>query len=386
MGKYGNHLKLLLFLTLILLLLAGLFLPKEKTYDWVFVYYMSYDNDLSGHGRTILRDLTKGITSSKIAVVTQADFINGKGMRRIALYRTFGRLKRKEAFLQDEDSADPAELKKYFEWVREKWKAENYCIIFMDHGGTLNNMCRDEKPFRNQSENKKFVSGKWLPASEVGEIVADFNRKVDGRVRLLFLQQCGRATIQNLYNFIDTTEYIMASPVKVGAPNTYYTKMLKSVADDPNITGTSIAKTIMQEDEHYTLYTLIDSNQLKNLPEKLTAVFTSFTQNASLKSPQSCRPIFEFEGERFYDLKLYLQTLSSSNNNIADKELHVFFDWCDDNLIVGKAIRSTEDSAEASYCGLSIYIPSNKNQLGRYDFMPLYQQTNLEDVMKLTFQ
>ena len=386
MGKSINHLKPLFILLLILVLGAGLFLSGKKTYDWVFVYYMSYDNDLSGHGRTILRDLTKGITNSKIAVVTQADFIDGEGMKRIALYRTFGRPKREETFLKSEDSADPAELIKYLEWVREKWKAENYCIVFLNHGGTLNNMCMDKKPFRDQNENKQFASGKWLPATEVGEIVTDFNRKVDGKVRLLFLQQCGRAAIENLYNFTDCAEYIMASPVKVGAPNTYYTKMLKSVADDPNTTGISIAKTIMQEDEHYTIYTLIDNKELKILPEKISPFLESFAQNSSLKPPQFCRPIFEFEGESFYDLKLYLQALSSSNNNIADKELRTFFDWCDENLIVGKAIRSTEVPAEPSCSGLSIYVPSNKNQLGRYDFMPLYQQTNLKNVFQLTFQ
>ncbi len=384
MGKSINHLKSLLLVLLIIFLCAGLFLSKENIHEWVFVYYMSYDNDLSGCGETILRDLTKGITNSKVAVVTQADFIDGKGMKRIALYRALGRLKRKEISLQSEDSADPAELKKYFKWVQEKWRAKNYCIIFLNHGGTLNNMCRDEKPFQSPSENKLFASGKWLPAMEVGKIVTDFNRKVDGKVRLLFLQQCGRAAIQNLYNFIDTSEYIMASPVKVGAPNTYYTKMLKSVADEPNITGTSIAKTIMQEDEHYTIYTLIDNKKLKFLPEKLTLVLESIALDSSLNPPQSCTPIFEFEGERFYDLKSYLQTLSSANNDIAEKELQVFFDWCDDHLIVSKALKNPEVFTNASCSGLSIYIPSNKNQLGRYDFLPLYQQTNLDSLMQLT--
>lgn len=386
MEKSTNHTKPLFVLLLILVLGTGLFLSGKRTYDWVFVYYMSYDNDLSGCGRIILRDLSKGITDSKITVVTQADFLDSKGMKRIALYQTFERPKRKEYLLQSEDSADPTELKKYFEWVQEKWKAENYCIIFLNHGGTLNNMCRDENPFRNPNENKKFDAGKWLPAAEVGEIAADFNRQVGGKVRLLFLQQCSRAAIQNLYNFTDTAEYIMASPVKVGAPNTYYTEMLKSVADDPNATGISIAKTIMQEDEHYTIYTLIDNTELKKLPGKLDDIIDCFAQKANLKPPQSCSPIFEFEGENFYDLKSYFQALSSANNDIADKELGIFFDWCSNNLIVAKATKDTEVPAGSFDSGLSIFIPSNKDQLGLYDFLPLYEQTNLENLMQLTFE
>jgi len=386
MGKLKNHLKLWLLVLLILLLGAGLFLSKKNTYEWIFIYYMSYDNDLSNYGETILSDLKKGIVNSRIVVVVQADFIDSKGMKRVALYRAFGRPKRKEISLKSEDSADPAELNKYFEWVLQNWKAKNYCIIFLNHGGRLNNMCLDQKPFRNQSKNKQFASGKWLPATEVGKIVADFNQKADGNVRLLFLQQCGRATIQNLYNFVDAAEYIMASPVKVGAPNTYYTKTLKSVAIDPNISGITIAQTIMQEDEDYTLYTLIGNKELKKLLEKLMPVLKSFAQDSNLNPPKSCLPVFEFEEEKFYDLKNYFQTLSSANNDIAGKELQVFFDWCDNHLIVSKMIKDSPPLAESSYSGLSIYIPSSQKDIGRYNLLPLYQQTKLENVMQLTFQ
>jgi len=384
MGKSKIHLKPLLFIILIFLLVAGIFLSKEKTYDWIFIYYMSYDNDLNSVGETILGNLQKGIVNSKIAVVIQADFSDNKGMKRIALYRTFGKSKRKEFPLKSEDSADPNQLKKYFQWVMENFKAENYCIVFLNHGGKLNDMCRDEKPFRDQSKNNQFTSGKWLPADETGKIVADFNRKAGGKVRLLFLQQCGRAAIQNLYNFADAAEYILSSPVIVGLPNTYYTQTIKSAAEDPNLTGVNIAQTIMREDKDYTLYSLIENKELKNLPERISSVLTSFIQNAALNPPQSCVPIFEFEGEKFYDLFSFLQGLSSANNETGAKELRDFFDWCDNHLIVSKAIKNPDDPAVSSYCGLSIYIPSDQNDIGRYDFLPLYQQTKLDDFFRIT--
>ena len=382
MRKLKDHLKPWLLVLLILPIAGSLLLSqKEKTYEWIFIYYMSYDNDLSSFGQGILRDLQKGLVNSKVAVLTQMDFIDGKGMKRIALYRSFGRTKRKEISLKNEDSADPNQLEKYFRWVRENWKANNYCIVFLNHGGRLNSMCLDEKPFLDQSKNKQLASGKWLSATEAGKILADFNRMVGYKVRLLFLQQCGRAAIQNLYSFTDTAEYIMASSVTVGAPNTYYTRAIKLVAEDPNITGTAIAKTIMQEDKDYTLYTLIENSELKKLPEKISPVIDSFAKNTTLKSPQTCTPIFEFEDEKFYDLKLYFQALSSANNETAAKELRDFFDWCDNHLIVSKAIKNPETSAASSYCGLSIYIPSDPNDIGRYDFLPLYRQMNLIKVL-----
>lgn len=368
---------------LLLLLLLGLVLifPKANVYEWIFVYYMSYDNDLNPFGKVILRDLTKGIVDSNIAVVVQTDFADNRGMKRIALQHASGKTRRKETVLKSEDSADINELRKYLEWVLKKWNAKNYCIVFLNHGGTLNHMCLDDKPFRNDSENERFASGKWLSAAETGEIVADFNHKVNGKVRLLFLQQCGRAAVQNLYNFSETAEYILASPQKVDAPNTYYTKTLESVAHDPNITGEALAKTIMREDEHYTLYTLISNKELKKLPEKLSRVLKSFGQKSSLNRPDSCRCLFEFEGEKFYDLMYFLQALSSANNDIANKELSRFLDWCKNHLIVSRAFKRPESSS----LGLSIYVPSSKNAIGRYSFLPLYQQTDLERIMKLMF-
>ena len=374
--------KLCLLVLLLFLLGFALIQPKANLYEWVFVYYMSYDNDLNPFGKIILSDLTKGIVNSKVAVVVQADFADNKGMKRIALYHTNGKPRRKEIILKSEDSADENELRKYLNWVRKEWNAKNYCIVFLDHGGTLNHMCLDRKPFRNHSKNKRFDSGKWLRASEAGEIAANFNQEIDGKVRLLFLQQCGRAAVQNLYNFVDTSEYILASPLKVDAPNTYYTKTLASVARDPNITGEILAETVMREDEHYTLYTLISNKELKKLPEKLTPVLKSFVQKSSLNQPNSCRSLFEFESERFYDLMYYLQALNSANNNIAGKELGSFLDWSQNHLIVSRAFKRPD----SSYSGLSIYVPSSKNEITRYGFLPLYQQTDLEQIMRLMFK
>ena len=244
-------------------------------------------------------------------------------------------------------------------------------------------MCKDNKPFKDRNRNKPFDSGKWLRASEAAKVVAGFNQKTDRRVRLLFLQQCGRATIQNLYNFADAAEYTMASPLVVGAPNTYYTKTIASAAQDPNITGEVLAATIMQEDEHYTLYTLINNEQLKRLPEKLAPVLKSFGRASELNRPESCPHLFEYESEKFYDLKSYFYALNAANDNIAGKELDSFFDWCKDSLIVSKAVREPESTVESFYCGLSIYVPSSTNADPDYSFLPLHRQTDLERIMKL---
>jgi len=349
----------------------------EAGYEWLFIYYMSYDNDLSKLGETILKDLQDGIVDSKIAVVVQADFNDTEGMKRIALYQVNGKPQRQETVLNSEDSADEVELRKFFEWVQQVWEAKNYAVIFLNHGGSLNQMCCDEQPFENHEKNKEFFWGKWLRASETGKIVTSFNQKVGRKVRLLFLQQCGRGSIENLYNFVDSAEYIMASPVRVGAPNTYYTKTLALTAQNENIDGDILAQSIMEEDEHYTVYTLISNSELKKLPEKLTPVLKSFQATASLNPPEPCLRVFEAYNEIFYDLKSYFQALNSANNDIAGKELMGFFQWCENNLIVRKSLRKRDPAAESSYCGLSVYVPWSESDLESYSFLPFYKQTNL---------
>lgn len=133
---------------------------------------------------------------------------------------------------------------------------------------------------------------------------------------------------------------------------------------------------------YYMSYTLISNEQLAGLPEKLTPVLESFERRCVLNKPESCSPIFEFEGEEFYDLKLYLQALSAANGNIAAKELGSFFSWCENHLIMRKAHRDS-NSAGCSYCGLSIYVPSGRDANTSYVFLSLHQQTKLDAVMKL---
>ena len=94
----------------------------------------------------------------------------------------------------------------------------------------------------------------------------------------------------------------------------------------------------MSQDKDYTIYTLLDCNELSKLPEKIEPVLDSFLRAQSMKPLQDCKPLFENEDEKFYDLKSYFLTLSQVNNDVSDKELNVFFDWIDNHLILEKRL------------------------------------------------
>ncbi|MBN2589093.1 MAG: hypothetical protein JXA96_04470 [Sedimentisphaerales bacterium] len=390
MEKSKNHIWIVFIILWIPLLAFELLSTNKHNYKWVFVYYMSYDNNLGRYGTQIINELSKGISNDEIAVITQIDFSDNKGMKRIIQTYSDGEINVNEKFLRREDSADTKELEEFLDWISDKWKAENYCVVFTNHGGMLNSMCLDERPFSKVKANKKFPSGKWFQADHVAKILADFNQNVDGKVRLLFLQQCGKAQIQSLYSFTDTCEYLMASPVAVGAPNTYYTKTLQAITGNPEITGRALAETIMKEDEHYNIYTLINTDKMKELPQKITPVLNAFTQAESLEAPKDIRFMFEHTDEKFYDFQTYLKSLSLANNNIAQNQLQTFFGWCDTSLVENVSFKNYSPEYEGYIpidqswrCGLSLYVPSTKEELGRYDYLPIYKQTNLEEFMRL---
>jgi len=347
-------------------------------YEWVFVYYMSLDNNLTIWGEEVLEGLEEGIVNSKVAVVVQADFGDMRGIRRISMRRVGGEVRRDEVILDSEDSANEVELGKYLDWVAKEWEGENYAVIFPDHGGRLDQMCSDDRPFKSRDENRRYFSSKWLRSSEVGKITANFNEQTGGKVRLLFLQQCGRGSVQNLFNFVDSAEYILSSPVRVGAPNTYYTAMVASAAENSDIGGDGLAEIIMAEDEDYLVYALVNNSEFKMLPERLKAALKGFREAPIRDAPERCPKIFVFGGETYYDFKSYLLALDVSNDNVGGKELLRFLEWYEESVVVQTRIRKVKEGFEVLFSGLSIYMPSGQKELERYSFLPFYNQIGID--------
>jgi len=360
--------------------------PTESKYEWVFVYYMSYDNNLEKFGPKILEDLEVGMVSSKTAVVVQADFQDSGGMRRISLRYINGMVQKEEMLLESEDSASLDELQQYLQWVWERYKSKNYVVVFLDHGGKLDQMCADERPYKNPQAYNQTGQAKWLSGFETGKTVREFNLKTGKRVQLVFIQQCGRGSIENLYNFVDGGECIMVSPVPVGAPNTYYTEMLFLTAQSRELDGRSIARKIMLEDRDYALYTLVLNSELRKMPGKLEPLLKAFYSRRKLNRPKLYGEIYSYDDEKCFDLRWYLEALSSANEDIAKEELEMFFEWLEKDLIVRKGIKPRHLNSRTNYCGLSIHGPMNKEQAERYSFLPLYQETNLDEVMSLMFE
>ncbi|MEZ0230050.1 MAG: clostripain-related cysteine peptidase, partial [Planctomycetota bacterium] len=168
-------------------------------YDWGVAYYMSYDNNLEKCGKTILKGIKKGCTSPKQIVAVQADYTNSEGMTRYTIKHSGT----DESKIDTEDSAKEETAATYLEWFTKTFKCKRYVFTFLDHGGKIDQMCNDDNP---GPSGKKWMSGKIM-----GEKLRALKEKLGDKLQLLFLQQCGRGSLENLYNFKGTAEYIMSS-------------------------------------------------------------------------------------------------------------------------------------------------------------------------------
>ena len=204
--------------------------PKE--WEWVFFYYMAYDNNLEGCGRPILDMLKDGITTDNVAVVTFADFTDRDGMKRYEATKGEEKL----TALKTEDSGDEATLKSQLEWTRDNYKAKRYAVVFLDHGGKLSEMSNDGGPGPSKRE--------WLHAVKVADVLSAWRKTLPGKLELVFLQQCGKGALENYHAFKATAPYVMASQTVVGAPNYYYTDMVKDICAKPDVDGKTLAELI----------------------------------------------------------------------------------------------------------------------------------------------
>ena len=343
-----------------------------KRWKYALVYYMNYDNNLEPCGRPILDMLGRGVVSDDVVVTCQADFTDREGLRRYVLTKGKEEVER----LAGEDSAATSTLRDYLAWVRDRFPAERYAVIFLDHGGRLGEMSSDEKP--EQPDGPK-----WLEVVETAKACAEWRRTLQGSVELLFLQQCGKGTLENYHAFRETAKVVMGSQTIVGAPNTYYEAVLKAVCAEPTLDGEALATKIREGDapNMFTTYTTVREAALAELPARLEPVLAPLLAREQLALPARLRPCFDMApDEVFYDAKALLEGLYAANELDA-APLADLFAWLERELLAGHRVSPRRVDVGGTWCGLSIFVPLSAQARARYPHYPIFQETKLDELM-----
>jgi hypothetical protein len=343
--------------------------------DWAFVYYMSYDNNLEGCGRPILDMLGKGVTSPNIVVTCQADFTDEDGMRRYVLTKDGERVDP----VAGEGSAEEETLREYLDWARRTYPAKKVALVFLDHGGRLGQMSNDDNPGREGGQT-------WLEVEETSRVIADYRaavREAGGEVELLFLQQCGKGTLENYYAFRDGARVVMGSQTNVGAPNYYYTETLRWAAAHAEADGVALAERLRENEppNMFTTYTAYRASALEELPARLEPLLAPLLAKETVALPAGVRPCFDMPPDEMMIDGFALLGALYDSNGLEKAPLDAFTAWAREELICGHRVSPGRTRTASSWCGFSIYLPRSQRALRRYDHYAIYGATQLDELM-----
>ncbi len=361
----------------------------KNNYDWILLYWMPYDNNLSRFGQPIIQMLSKGVKSDNLLVVVQSDFSGAAQLSRSIISQG----KVDTQYLETADSSSEKVFTEYLAWAQSQFQAKRWAIVFLGHGGTLMEISPDEHP------NSPSISEiRWMNLQKINQVIFNFNQSVNGNLELLFFQNCNKANIEVHYTFQNTAKYTLSSQIELGAPNYYYEQLLSYLSDYPEIDGSQLAKKIMdcERPDMYHSLTLTNNHYFRYLPEKVNFVINTILQgnidpikvfissilfSQANSSNNSAVEAYYYAGETFVDLGNFLQELTrlSGANPSACNDFLFFFK----NLLIqkvqqnGELLSSRIRHKYKNLSGLGLFLPTNRQKLENYLYLQVYSDLKL---------
>jgi hypothetical protein len=311
---------------------------QQRNLDWLLIYYLPYDNNLSPLADKIIDQFTVAKTNGKVSIVLQADLAGPGGMTRYVINSKVDSTK-----LTDDNSGTCSGFRNYLTWVSGNFKAKHYAIVLLNHGGLVNEYGVDEYP-----------AEQWIGIDSLALAVRDFNsREGISKVDLLFEQVCARGTIENLYEFKDVARFSLASQGLVPAPGYYFTNAFDNL-DDLNIkNGAQLADLIVSYERRdmYYSFTLIDNSQWKKWMTLFDAYVASIEEKETMMISDSLK-VFTYWGGLYYDVQSVLDGTKAKNREVAFA-LKNFTK----NQLIRRHYLNLHIDTMYGYSGLSVFSP-----------------------------
>ena len=363
----------------------------RKNYDYILLYWMPYDNNLSRFGQPIIEMLSKGVQSDKVLVIVQSDLSNAKQLSRNII--TKGNID--VQYLETADSSSENVLNDYLSWALSQFQAKHWVIVFLGHGESLMKISPDNNP---NSSSISSSEPKWMNLQRISEVLSKFNRAVNGRLELLFFQNCNLGNIEVHYTFQNIAKYTLSSQMRLAVPNYYYESLLNHLSYYPNLDGGQIAKKIMDFEPPYTYHslTLTKNHYFHQLPEKLNPVIDSILRantdavkiqiNSALfpkksNSEKSLIEIYRSGGETFVDLANFIReiTILSGADVTACNRFLIFLRFFLIERVQqnGKLLNPRIRGRYQKFSGLGLFLPRTRQELETYSYLKIYSDLKL---------
>lgn len=327
-----------------------------------FVYWMPYDNNLSLWADSIYQMIQSGVESTEIIVTIQKDVSGNGGMTR-SIISNEGILNHK---IKDENSSSGKSFNDYLSWITRKIKSDRYVIIFLDHGGKLDEIGLDEFPEKG-----------FLRIDSARLAIENFNKMNGKKAELIFLQVCTKGSIETIYEFKDIANYTMFSQTTLGAPNFYYSSFFKSLSkvDVAKLNGIDLASSIanFEREDMYNSLVCTDNARFDSFELELNNFLNAYKNLRKYDLNQN-RPLF-YDGQSYWDLVAFIRSFEGVSSEGLLNTI--------DELIIMNKINPKYENMKG-YCGLSI-LAMNKDYLGqieKYSHMSFFNSFNTKDFYK----
>ncbi|BAY25641.1 hypothetical protein NIES2100_54470 [Calothrix sp. NIES-2100] len=358
---------------------------SKLRHNWVILYWMPYDNDLVDFGEPIIEMLKTGTKNSAAVVVVQSDYFGDQKMRRRSIIKGVTEeiaIPAAHFVNAGEDSSDISAFVAYLDWAYQNFDAKHWAVIVVGHAGKVNEVSPDDHGSSNPTRT-------WIRVDQFANAVSRFNQATKGRVELLFFQNCNKATLEVVYETRNCARYTLASQLRLGAPNYYYEGFLERL-NKPSLGGYEAAIAIIESEraDMYHTLTLVDNQAVKHIPAKLSRLIQILLTNDSQAIDLSKLSTIRYFGEQCCDVLTLFEYLSK-NINQASNAFTEFADFLKSSVIVhyqtgGQLYsrRRLKNKAAEKLCGLSLYLPENRQAISQYSSLALYQGVDLVGLYK----
>lgn len=323
---------------------------------------MPYDNNLSHFGTQIINEIQEGINSNQVVATVQADFADTNGMQRFIINNH----ETKSEKIYSEQSASVRSFKNYLIWVKSTFEYKHIALVFLNHGGQLNETGLDLFPEKGYLEIKAI--NKTIK-SVLG----------DDSLDLLFFQVCNKANIESIYTFRNTAKYTLASQIELGAPNSYYSELFTLLSKGTIENGSELAEEIVSNDSEsmYNSYTLVNNRKLDSL-FTLTKSFVKALKRNKVNMPDTIVKEYVYLGESYHDFISSLQAIDLDDQPQLLEQRIELIQFIEEELILfHKLSASYEDKYSLNGLGFLVGKPQkNYNYLRFYKLLRPLRKLN----------
>ena len=355
---------------LFLLFLSFVLVGQTK---WHFTYWMPYDNNLNAWVDSINSMISTPEFSRNITVSLQVDRLGRGGMQRYQIDSNGVQL---VGTVESDNSHSGLELEKYLKWVSEHFDAENHAVIFLDHGGKLDEVGLDEFPTR-----------RFLRIDSIRMALEKFNTWNEKQLELLYFQVCAKGSIEPMYEVSEVSSYILTSQNKLGAPNFYYQSLFSSMASSLPKDGRELAKLIFEfeQNDMYSSITLLETRYFLDVKKAFENFIKLVDSSADGLSWKSSYPLFIlYDGVYYWDIIYFLKGFRTEGKELAELETLIN---AIHHLINAHYINPVNLTMR-DYCGLSLMaLGSNySSALSTYSHLRFFHDFPMESLFQRFFE